>query len=123
MKIGGIQRDPGVFQPLHARLDTRPQSQMELDIRRARVRVRIPETARFKQRGGNRAGAKQNIFKPRPYRPVKLGDAVIGMVAGALGNHEKIEMILKVRTDAGQVMEYLHAHGFQMIRRAYARLQ
>ncbi|MNV55350.1 hypothetical protein D3C71_1475800 [compost metagenome] len=88
MKIGGIQGDPGVFQPLHARLDTRPQSQMELDIRRARVRVRIPETARFKQRGGNRAGAEQNIFKPRPYRPVKLGDAVIGMVAGALGNHE-----------------------------------
>ena len=96
---------------------------MELDIRRARLRIRIPETAGLEQRGGYRPGAEHHILQPGPEGAVQFGDAVIGMVAGAFADDEQVEVILHVGADAWQVVVYPDADRFQMIGRADAGLQ
>src|SRR6185295_16060541 len=47
---------------------------------------------------------------------------VIGVVAGALGNDEQVEMILKVASHSRQIEQHRDAHGAQMVRRPDSRL-
>ena len=54
---------------------------------------------------------------------MELGVAVIGEVPLALGDGVKVEMILKIFADPGQVMHGLDADGLQMIRRPHAGQQ
>ena len=57
-------------------------------------------------------------MESRPERPMQLGDAIIGVIAGAFADHEEIEVILHVAADAGQIMQRLDADRPQMIRRS-----
>jgi len=54
---------------------------------------------------------------------VQLRIAVISEVPLALGDSVEVEMILKIFSDAGQVMHGLDADGLQMIRRPNAGQQ
>ena len=54
---------------------------------------------------------------------MQLGDSVIGVIAGAFGDDEKIEMIVEIAAYAGQVVLDLDADLFEVIGRPYAGLQ
>ncbi|MNT55068.1 hypothetical protein D3C72_1922750 [compost metagenome] len=66
MQIGGIERHAGVLQPRDASLDAGAETEMELDIRRPRIRIGVPEAAGLEQARGHRAGAEEHILQAGP---------------------------------------------------------
>ena len=66
--------------------------------------VGVPEAAGLEQARGHRPLLEQQILQAGPGRAVQLGVVVVGVVAGAFGDDEEIEMVLQVGADAGQVV-------------------
>ena len=58
--------------------------------------------------------------RPAHGRAVQLGVVVVGVVAGAFGDDEQVEMVLQVGADAGQVVHRRDADRLQMVGRADA---
>ena len=106
-----------------ARLDARAEPEVELDIGRARLAVRVPKAAGLEQAGGDRSFLEEKILQASPDGPVQLGDVIVGMIARAFGDDEEIEMILQILADARQIMDDRDADRLQMIGGADARLQ
>jgi hypothetical protein len=46
---------------------------------------------------------------------VRLRHAIVGVIAGAFGDHVEIEMILKIGANAGQIVNHGHARRLQRI--------
>src|SRR5690606_21362652 len=57
-----------------------------------------------------------------PGGAVQLRVIVVGVVAGAFGDHEQVEMVLHVGADAGQVVYRFYADRFQVVGRTDAGL-
>ncbi len=79
---------------------------MELNVRRARGLVGVPEPAGLEQGRGDRAGLEQQILQARPERAVRLRHAIVGVIAGAFADRVEIEMILHVGANARQVVNH-----------------
>ena len=97
---------------------------MELDVGRGGASGRRTRSRRSRT-GWRRPAPSSNSRYCRPAQAVRcsLAYVVVGVVAGAFGDDEQIEMILQVGADAGQVVHRRDADRFQMIGRADARLQ
>ena len=95
---------PGLRHRRDARLDAGSKPEMELNIRRTRRAVRVPEPAGLEQCRRHRTGLEQQILQPRPDRAMRLRHAIIGVIAGAFADRVEIEMVLHIGTDAGQIM-------------------
>ena len=48
---------------------------------------------------------------------MRLGDPVIGVIAGALGDRIEVEMVLHVASDAWEIVDNIHPRGLERIRR------
>ena len=96
---------PGMGEPRHPRLDARAQAEVELDVGRARASCRRTRSRRSRT-GWRPPGPLRNsrYCRPAHRRAVRAGVAVVGVVAGALGDDEEIEMVLQVGADARQVV-------------------
>ena len=120
-QIGRVQRHPAMRHPRHARLDSRPQPEVKLQVGRPRGGVRIPEPPGFEQRRGDRPASGQQILHPRHCRPQRPGIAVIGVVPGAFGDGEQVQMVLQIRPHSRHVTDHRHPDLGEVIRRADAR--
>lgn len=80
-----------------AGLDPRTEAEVELEIGAAGEGVGVPEAAGLEEGGGDGTPAGRKVLQARQRRPVRLGVAVIGVRAGAFGDGEEVELVLKVR--------------------------
>src|SRR5208282_6666187 len=102
----------------NTRFDSRSQSQMELDVGRTSFSVRVPEATGLEERRGDRSGFEQQILNPRPNSAMRLGDPVVGVIAGAFRDRIEIEMVLHVASHARKVVDDRYARGLQRVRGA-----
>src|SRR5208282_6481200 len=91
---------------------------MELDIGRTGVLVRVPEAPGLEQRRGDRSGFEQQILDSRPGCAMRLGDPVVGVIAGTFRDRIEIEMVLHVASYARKVVDDRYARGLQRVRGA-----
>ena len=91
---------------------------MELDVGGSRSLVRVPEPAGFKERGGHRPRLEQEILDTGPDGAMRLGDPVVGVIAGAFRDRIEIEMVLHIASHARKVVDDRHPCSLQRVRRA-----
>ena len=96
---------------------------MELDVGRTRAGLRVPETAGLEQAGGDRSLAQEQVLQPCPRGVMRLVVLVVGVVAGALGDDEQVEVILQVRTNAGEIVHHADPDRAQVVGGSDAGLQ
>ena len=94
---------------------------MELQVRRPRVGVGIPEAAGLEEAGGHRTRPREQILQPGQNRKVRLRVTVVGMRAGDLADAVEVEMVLKVLAHVGLVEHHVDPEIPQVVRRPDAR--
>ena len=115
-----VEGDAGVPQLGEAVFQARAEHEVKLDVRRARVRVGVPESAGIDQGGGDRALPEQNVLHDGPEGAVGPGDLVVAEVAAALAHHIDVHVVLQVLPDAGQIVDHVDAERLQLIAAADA---
>src|SRR5690606_25802475 len=80
----------------HPGLEPRAWQEMELDVRRARARVGVPEAARLGQVRGDRPAAEGVVLEARPQLAVQARVLVVAVGAAQLADHVNVDVILEI---------------------------
>ena len=98
-----------------AGLDPGAEAEVELNVGGAGGGVGVPEAARLEEGGGDGAFPCQEVLQACERGPVRFGVAVIGVRAGAFGDHEEVEVVLQVRAHLRAVEDDGDAEAFQVV--------
>src|ERR1700721_2191914 len=84
--------------------------------------VGVPKAPRLEEARGDGPFLEEQILNARPGGAMPFGDVVVSMLAGAFGDDEEVEGVLKIAANAGEIRRNRNADRLQMIGWAHPRL-